>query len=69
VVAAERFDEDQVIVAGVLDVVAAVAPDQADIAGPEIGGVHLADTKDAPHSVRKKAPYFRKNIASLFSQI
>ena len=28
----ERFDEDQVIVAGVLDVVAAVAPDQADIA-------------------------------------
>ena len=29
----ERFDEDQVIVAGVLDVVAAVAPDQADIAG------------------------------------
>ncbi len=39
VVAAERFDEDQVIVTRVLDVVAAVAPDQADIAGPEVGGV------------------------------
>src|SRR6202050_2109313 len=39
VVAAERLDEDQVIVAGVLDVVAAVAPDQADIAGLEVGGV------------------------------
>jgi hypothetical protein len=39
VVAAERFDEDQVVVAGVLDVVAAVAFDEADVAGPEVGGV------------------------------
>src|SRR5580693_565224 len=36
VVAAERLDEDQVIVAGVLDVVAEIAPDYADIAGLEV---------------------------------
>jgi MFS family permease len=35
VVGAEGLDEDQVVVAGVLDVVAAVAPDQADVAGLE----------------------------------
>src|SRR5580692_5177326 len=39
VVAAERLDEDQVIVAGVLDVVAEIAPDYADVAGLEVGGV------------------------------
>jgi hypothetical protein len=37
VVAAEGFDEDQVIVAGVLDVVAAVAPDHCAAGEPLVG--------------------------------
>jgi hypothetical protein len=39
VVAAKRLNEAQVIVARVLDVVTAIAPDQGDITGPEVGGV------------------------------
>ena len=53
-VAAERLDEDQVLIAGVLDVVTAIAPDQADITGPEVCGVGVRADHELPAQGRDR---------------